>query len=151
LDSKIISFSTEQSESRLSHQLALQITDGCLNKNIFHTVINEGEATCIMSFSCWKSLGSPHLTTYQTTLKYFDGQFFKPHGILTSLSIELGGKTVFVEVELVDTTLDYNMLLDQTWFYTIKVVASTIFDVICFPYQGNIVTIDQLYYCTLDL
>jgi hypothetical protein len=33
----------EQSESHLSHQLALQIIVGCLNKNIFHTVIDEGE------------------------------------------------------------------------------------------------------------
>jgi hypothetical protein len=147
-ESNIISFDTEQSESCLSHQLALQIIVGCLNKNIFCTVIDEGETTCIMSLSCWKSLGSPQLTTSQTILKYFDGHFFKPHGILTSLSIELGGKTVSVEVEVVDATLDYNMLLGRTWFYAMKVVASTVFHVICFPHQGKIVTIDQLDYCT---
>jgi hypothetical protein len=150
-ESNIISFDTEQSELCLSHQLALQIIVGCLNKNIFRMVIDEGETTCIMSLSCWKSLGSPHLTTSQTILKYFDGHFFKPHGILTSLSIELGGKTVSVEVEVVDATLDYNILLGHTWFYTMKVVASTIFHVIHFPHQGKIVTIDQLDYCTPDL
>jgi hypothetical protein len=150
-ESNIISFDTEQSESHLSHQLALQITVGCLNKNIFHMVIDEGETTCIMSLSCWKSLGSPQLTTSPTILKYFDGHSFKPHGILTSLPIELRGKTVSVEVEVVDATLDYNMLLGRTWFYAMKVVASTVFHVIYFPHQGKIVTIDQLDYCTPDL
>jgi hypothetical protein len=114
-------------------------------------MIDEGETTCIMSLSCWKSLGSPQLTTSQTILKYFDGHFFKPHRILTSLSIELGGKIVSVEVEVVDATLDYNMLLGHTWFYAMKVVASTVFHIICFPHQGKIVTIDQLDYCTPDL
>jgi hypothetical protein len=135
----------------LSHQLALKITVRCLNKNIFHMVIDEGVTTCIMSLSCWKSIGSPQLTTSSTILKYFDGHYFKPHGILTSLSIELGGKTVSVEVEVVDATLDYNFLLGHTWLYAMKVVASTFFHVVRFPHQGKIVTIDQLDYCTPDL
>jgi hypothetical protein len=42
LESNIISFDIEQSEPCLSHQLALQIMVGCINKNIFHMVIKEG-------------------------------------------------------------------------------------------------------------
>jgi len=116
LESNIISFDIKHSELCLSHQLALQITFGCINKNIFHMVIDEGEAACIMYFSYWKSLGSPQLTTSQTILKDFDGYFLKPHGILTSLSIDLKGKFVSIEVKVVDSILDYNMLLGHTWF-----------------------------------
>ena len=78
-ESNIISFDIEHSDPCLSHQLAFQITVGCLNKNIFHTVIDEGVTTFIMSLSCWKALGSPQLTTSQTILKDFDGNFFKPN------------------------------------------------------------------------
>jgi hypothetical protein len=104
-----------------------------------------------MSLSCWKSLGSPQLTTSQTILKYFDGHFIKPHGILNSLSIDIGRNIVSVEVEVVDATLDYNLLLGCTWFYVMKVVSSTLFRVIHFRCQGKIVTINQLDNCTPDL
>jgi len=114
-------------------------------------VINEGETTWIMSFSCWKSIGSLQLTKSQTILKDFDGRFFKPNVILTSLSIEMGGKIVSVEFKLVNSMLDYNLLLGHTWFYAMKAITSTIFHIICFPHQGNIVTIDPFDYCTPDL
>jgi hypothetical protein len=114
-------------------------------------MINEFAATCVMSLSCWKYIGSPWLTTSSTILKYFYGHYFKPLGILTSLSVDLGGKTVSVEVEVVNATLDYNFLLGHTWLYTMKVVASIFFHVVRFPHQGKIVTIDQLDYCTPDL
>jgi hypothetical protein len=114
-------------------------------------VIDEGATTCIMSMNCWKSLGSPQLTTLETILKAFDGHFFKPHGIFPSLPIELAGKTASVEVEVIDANLDYNILLGRTWFYAMKAVTSSIFQIIHFPHQGKIVTIDQLDYCTPDV
>jgi hypothetical protein len=77
---------------------------------------------------------------------------FKPHGIITTFPIELGGKTVFVEVEVVDAPLEYNFLLGCTWFYEMTtIVVSSVFRVLHFPHQGNIVTIDQLAFCTPDL
>ena len=51
------------------------------------------------------------LTTSQTILKAFDGHLFTPHGILIAFPIELGGKTVTVEVEVVNAPLDCNLLL----------------------------------------
>jgi hypothetical protein len=56
----------------------------------------------------------------------------------------LGGKSVCVEVEVVDAPLDYNILLGRSWTYTMTVVVSTIFWIICFPHEGRIVTIDQV-------
>ena len=44
-------------------------------------------------------------------LKAFDGNVFKLHGIVPSFPITLGGKTVNLEVELVDAPIDYNLLL----------------------------------------
>ena len=77
-------------------------------------MIDEGATTCIMSFSFWKALGSALLTTSTTILKAFDRHLLKPHGIITSLPIELGAKTISLEVEVIDVSLDYNLLLGWT-------------------------------------
>ena len=74
-------------------------------------MLDEGEATYIMSYSCWQALGSPTLTASKTVLKAFDGHLFTPHGIFATFPIELGGKIVTVEVEVVNAPLDYNLLL----------------------------------------
>ena len=90
-------------------------------------VLDEGEVTYIMSYSCWQALGSPTLGALKNVLKAFDGHPFTPHGILVAFPIELGGKTVMVEVEVVNAPFDYNLLLGRSWFYPVKDVASTIY------------------------
>ena len=67
------------------------------------------------------------------------------------LYLEIGGKTVSIDMEVIDFALDYNLLLGRTWFYAMKAVASTIFRPLHVPHQGKIVTINLLNYCTLDL
>jgi hypothetical protein len=66
------------------------------------------------------------------------------------MPIQLGGKTVTVDVEVVDAPLDYNLLLGRSWFYAMTVVASSVFQCVQFPNQGKIVTVDQLDFCTTD-
>ena len=44
-------------------------------------------------------------------LKAFDGNIFKPRGIVLVFLVTLGGKIVNVEVEVVDAPIEYNMLL----------------------------------------
>jgi hypothetical protein len=51
---------------------------------------------------------------------------------------------VFVEVEVVDAPLDYNLLLGRIWTYAMHVMVSMVFWVLCFSHEGWIVTIDQL-------
>ena len=51
---------------------------------------------------------------------------------------------------MVDAPLDYNLLLERSWFYVMTVVASSVFQCVQFPHQGKIVTIDQLDFCTPD-
>jgi hypothetical protein len=85
-----------------------------------------------------------------TTLKAFDGRTYKPCGILNSLQVELGGKIVSIEVEVIDGPLDYNLLLGRTWVYAMVVVISTYFCMITFPHKGGIVAIDQLTFFASD-
>ena len=123
--------------------MSLLIHVECLNNTIKHTVIDEGAAASVMSLSCWKGLGSPKLSIFATMLTDFDGRSVQSHRIIPSLKFQLGGKTVAIEVEVVDAPLDYNLLLGWNWMYSMQAVASSLFRVICFPFNGNIVMIDQ--------
>ena len=105
-------------------------------------VLDEGASTSMLSLTCWKSLGSPELVTSPTTLKAFDGRGFQPHGRISALVVELGGKTISIQVEVVDAPLDYNVLLGRNWFYAMNAVASTIFRTVQFPHLGRIFTIE---------
>lgn len=93
--------------------------------------------------SCWKTLGSPSLSRSPTTLKTFDGKKYTPYGILSNLQIELGGKTITIDVEVVGL-LDNNILLGRPWLYVMVAVVSTYFRTIAFPFKGGITVIDQL-------
>ena len=46
--------------------------------------------------------------------------------------------------------LDFNLLLGRDYVYAMKFVVSTLFRVIHFPHDGNIVTIDQLSFVRPD-
>ena len=89
-------------------------------------------------------MGSLELSKSATMLTAFDGRSFRPHGILPSLKFRLGGKTIAIEVEVVDAPLDYNLLLGRNWMYSMQAVASSLFHIVCFPHNGKIVTIDQM-------
>jgi hypothetical protein len=95
--------------------------------NIFRMVVNEGASTCVMSLACWKAIGQPALSPSPTLLTVFDGRSFRPHGIVPSFPVQLGGKTVCVEVEVVDAPLDYNLLLGRSWTYSMKAVVAIVF------------------------
>ena len=46
--------------------------------------------------------------------------------------------------------LDFNLLLGHDYVYAMKAVVSTLFRVMNFPHDGNIVTIDQLSFVKTD-
>jgi hypothetical protein len=95
--------------------------------NIFCTVVDEGASTCVMSLSCWKAIGQPTLSPSPTLFTAFDGHSFQPHGIIPSFPVQLGGKTVCIEVEVVDAPLNYNLLLGRSWNYSMQAVVATVF------------------------
>ena len=117
-------------QPHLPYYVFLLIHVECLNNTIKCTIIHEGVATSMMFFSCWEGLGSPKLSQSSTMLTTFDGRSFRPHGILPSLEVQLGWKTVAIEVEVVDVPLDYNLLLGRNWMYSMQAVASFLFQVI---------------------
>jgi hypothetical protein len=64
--------------------------------------------------------------------------------------MQLGGKTLCVEIEVVDASLDYNLLLGRSWTYAMQAVVAIVFWVFFFPHEGRIVTIDQLSFSRPD-
>jgi hypothetical protein len=111
---------------------------------IKHAVVDEGIATCVMSLVCSKALSSPTLSKSSNMLTAFDGHSFCPHSVLFSFPVQLGGKMVEVEVEVVDAPLDYILLLVCNRTYAMIVVISSIFHTLYFPHEGKIMMIDQL-------
>jgi hypothetical protein len=60
-------------------------------------------------------------------LTTFDGFYFYPHNILPTFPVQLGAKTMKVDVEVVDVPLDYNLLLGCNWTYAMTAVILSIF------------------------
>jgi hypothetical protein len=149
-----IMLDTTNLKPHLPYHVAFQIVVAYPTKNftwnIFCTVVDEGASTCVMSLACWKAIGQPVLSPSPTLLTTFDGHSFRPHGIVASFLVQLGGKTMCIEVEVVDAPLDYNLLLGQSWTYAIQAMVATVFQVFLFPHEGRIVTIDQLSFSRPD-
>jgi hypothetical protein len=90
-------------------------------------VVDEDALTCVMSLACWKAIVHPELSLSPTFLMAFEGRSFRPHGIISSFPVQLGGKTVCVEVEVLNAPLDYNMLLGRIWTYAMRAVVAMVF------------------------
>jgi hypothetical protein len=150
-----IMLDTTDLKPRLPYHVAFQIAVAhpmkTFTHNIFHTMVDEGNSTCVMSLACWKAIGQPELSPSPTLLTAFDSHSFRPHGIIPSFPVQLRGKTMCVEVEVVDAPLDYNLLLGHSWTYAMQAVVATVFRVLFFPHEGRIVTIDQLSFSRPDL
>lgn len=149
--SGLINFDTENHKTRLPYHVTFEIKFSSKGSSIHITIIDEGASTCMMSLSCWKALKCLELVPSSQLLKAFDGHTFKPHRIIPDFLVELGGKIVLVEVEVVDAPIDYNLLLGWSWTHAMTAIVSTMFRVIFFPHEGKNVTIDQLDYFKHDL
>ena len=79
-----------------------------------------------MSTFVWQKLGSLTLQPSTTALCSYDGLSTQPQGILMNVPIELAGKIVLIDIEVVNGQLDYNLLLGRSFIYAIH-VTSTIF------------------------
>jgi hypothetical protein len=69
---------------------------------------------------------------------------------MPSFPMKLGGKNLCVKVEVVNASLNYNLLLRRSWTYAMQEVVETFFWVLLFPHEGRIVTIDQLSFSHPD-
>ena len=66
------------------------------------------------------------------------------------MPITLEGDTVYIDVMVVQGPLDFNMILGCDCVYAMKAVVSTLFQVMYFPHDGKIVTIDELSFVKPD-
>ena len=80
------------------------------------------------------------------TLWDYDGNPTKAQGILPHVPIMLARKIVLIDIEVINAQLEYNLLLRRSYMYTMRAIASTIFHLMMFPREGNIVMIYQLTY-----
>jgi hypothetical protein len=75
-----IMLDTTDLKPRLPYHVAFQIVVSYamtnFTKNIFHTVVDEGALTCIMSLARWKAVGQPVLSPSPTLLTAFNGCLF---------------------------------------------------------------------------
>ncbi|MCY6525164.1 hypothetical protein, partial [Actinobacillus pleuropneumoniae] len=90
------------------------------------------------------ALGSPQLVPVTQNLLDFNGGTIQPLGILSHFPVTLGGKTVYIDMMVVQGPLDFNLLLGREYVYVMGALVSFLFRVVCFLHEGRIVTIDQL-------
>ena len=123
----VIKFETHGVKPRFPYYVSLLVHVECLNNTIKCTMIDKGVVASVMSLSCWKGLRSTTFSKSGNMLTAFDGRTFQSHGILPSLEVQLGGKIIAIEVQVVYAPLDYNLLLGRNWIYNMQVVASSLF------------------------
>jgi hypothetical protein len=97
-----------------------------------------------MSKIVWQKLGSPELIPSAITLRAYDGWPSSPEGLFQNVPIKLGGKTILIDIEVIDAPLDYNILFGRSYMYSMKAVEYSVFQTMMFPHNGKIVTIDQV-------
>ena len=120
-------------------------------RNVHRTNVDEGAFVSILSSIAWQALGSPQPVPITQNLSDFNRTVSEPLGILPKCPITLEGKTVCIDLMVVRGSLDFNLLLGRDYVYSMKAVISTLFHLMSFPHNGNIVTVDQLSFVSLDL
>ena len=74
----------------------------------------------------------------------FDREPYQPVGILPKFPVTLGGKTIYIDVMVVQGALDFSLPLDRGYVYAMGALVSSLFHVAYFLHDGRMVTIDQL-------
>jgi hypothetical protein len=129
---------------RLPSHIPFQITVQVCGRDVPQTLIDEGSSVSILSSIAWQALGYPPLAPVTQNLLAFNRRTSQPLGTLPQFLVTLGGKTVFIDVMVVQDPLDFSLLLGRDYVYAMKSIVSTLFHVISFPHDGWVVTVDQL-------
>ena len=79
---------------------------------MLHTIVDEGASVSILSSTTWKYLGSPQVVLATNQTLTFNRRPTAPLGILPHLPITLGGKTICIDVMVVQGPLDSICSLD---------------------------------------
>jgi hypothetical protein len=128
----------------LPSYIPFQIIVQVCGRDIPRTLIDEGSSVNILSSFAWQALGCPPLTPVTKNLLAFNRRTSQPLGTLPQFPVTLGGKTVFIDIMVVQDPLDFSLLLGRDYVYAMKAIVSTLFRVLSFPHDGRVVTVDQL-------
>jgi hypothetical protein len=96
---------------RLPSYIPFQITVQVCGRDVTKTLIDEGSSVSILSSIAWKALGCPTLAPVTQNLLAFNRRTSQPLGTLPQFPVTLGGKTVFIDVMVVQDPLDFSLLL----------------------------------------
>jgi hypothetical protein len=144
VDTQLITFDIDSGEPRLLSLVTFQIPVKIWNITVHHCIIDDGASACIMSKTIWKKLDFPELIPSTITFIPYDGRPSSLEGLFQNIPVELGGKTILIDIEFIDAPLDQNILLSRSYMYAMKVMVSFVFHTMMFPHNGKIVTINQV-------
>lgn len=99
-----------------------------------------------MSTHVWKKLGSPELSPSTITLHAYYDHPSQLVGLYQNCPITLASKQVFIDIEVIDPPLDYNLFLGRSFIYAMKETISYAYHIMSFPHNGKVVNIYQLTY-----
>ena len=95
-----------------------------------------------MSKNVWQKLGAPELKPSVITLRAYDGWPSTPIGLFQNVPVCLAGKMVHIDIEVLDTHLDYNILLGWSYMYAMSAITSFVFRIMMLPYEDQIIIVD---------
>ena len=79
-----------------------------------------------MATSFWKHLVSPDLSPSTITLREWDGHPSHPLGMYCNFPVIVVGKTIYIDIEVINAPLDYNIIFGHRYTYEISNVPSSI-------------------------
>jgi hypothetical protein len=112
-ETRLIKFDLDRADPQLPSLVTFQIPIKIWNIIVHHCIIEKGTSTFIMPKIVWQKIGSPELIPSTITLRDYDNFPSQQEGMYKNVLVELGGKTIHINIEFINTQLDYNILLDE--------------------------------------
>jgi hypothetical protein len=95
----------------LRSHIPFNITVQFCGQDVPWTLIDEGVSVSIFSSIAWQALGCHELMSVTQNLLDFNRRTSHHLGVLPQFHVTLGGKTVFIDVMVVQDPLDFDLLL----------------------------------------
>jgi hypothetical protein len=80
-----------------------------------------------MPKTIWQKIVSLELIPSSITLRAYGSRPLSPEGLFQNVPVKLGGKTILIDIEVINAPLNYNILFGHSYMYAMKVVASSVF------------------------
>ncbi|XP_028104906.1 uncharacterized protein LOC114303929 [Camellia sinensis] len=121
------------------HNDALVITLKIKECQVRHILANQGSSCDIMYVRCYKELDlHPNdLKQFDSPMVGFNGTPTWPLGA-TNLEVQVGTKKVSTEFTVIDTLSLYNVILGRLWLHAMRVIPSTLHQLLRFPTEQGI-------------